>query len=207
MSTRDQLRTSRARRPVFGDGEARHFGAELRAEVTGDKLRGVAVVWDAVAEIMPGEFEQVTRAAFEPVMGDDARALFNHNRDLILGRMSAGTLRAGLTDDGLEFEIDLPNTTYARDLRESVERRDVNGVSFGAIPGDIDRTETPDGRPLVRHTRFARWLDVSPVTYPAYTDGPTVALRAQVWGRRPRRNPRERLIRTRHALNMEGQTA
>lgn len=175
------------------------FAAELRAEVSGDKLRGHAAVFGPLAQ-MRGHYEALAATAFDAALkSSDARALVNHNPSLLLGRQSAGTLRLGVDSTGLEFEVDLPNTTYANDLRELVSRGDLRDMSFGFIPGADTWSKAPDGSQLRTHTDVAQLLDVSPVTYPAY-DGTDVALRAYDFTS----SPRNRLIRARARLALGG---
>ena len=155
---------------------SQRFAVEFRAEVSGDTLRGHAAVFGQTAKI-GGGYEQLAPTAFDAALKDsDVRALLNHNPTLVLGRQSAGTLRLGVDAEGLAFEVDLPNTSYARDLRELVARGDVTGASFGFVPGADKYRKAPDGKQIRTHTSVAQLLDVSPVTWPAY-DGTSVALR------------------------------
>lgn len=172
------------------------FGVELRAEVQGKRLRGHASVFNQAAE-MPGHVEVIAPTAFKRALDDpktDVRALWNHNPDHLLGRQSSGTLRLGTDSEGLEFELDLPDTTLGRDLQVLAERGDITGASFAFIP-DEDTWSTRDGHRVRTHTSVGRLLDVSPVTFPAY-EGAAVALRSFPTGRPV--SPRSRLIQARH---------
>jgi len=171
---------------------------ELRAaEVTGNTLAGHAAVFGQVAPIRGG-YEQVAPTAFDEVLGrdDDVVALRDHNPSMLLGRRSAGTLRLSTDRDGLVFETDLPDTSYARDLRELVARGDLRGASFGFLPGKDELGHAPDGKQLRTHTSIDRLLDVSVVTLPAY-DGTDVTLRHVTFGP-PVLDNRTRLILARH---------
>lgn len=186
-------------------GVERRMRAEFRAEVeaTGKLLRGHAAVFDQVAEIFPGYGEELASTAFDEVLKRDdldTRALFNHDPSLLLGRSSAGTLRLRTDSTGLEFEADLPNTSYANDLRELIDRGDVTGASFGFIPGVMVLSRAEDGGELTTHTSVADLLDVSPVTFPAY-GGTDVALRSKTSGAAPAKRP-VRLIRARALLTI-----
>ena len=174
------------------------FGAEFRAEVDGDTLTGTAVVFSSHAEVK-GHLEAVTRAAFEEALGrdDDVKALVNHNPAMVLGSTRSKTLRLATDEHGLRFELDLPDTTYAHDLKELVGRNDVTGMSFGFIPHADAWGRAPDGRQLRTYTSFKRLLDVSPVAYPAY-DGTELYLRSMTFDR-PRTTARSQLIRLRAA--------
>lgn len=157
------------------------FDVECRAQLDGNKLVGHAAVFDQTVPHPVVGFERIAPGAFDAVLADpatDVRALVNHDPHLLLGRQSAGTLRLGTDDRGLWFEVDLPDTTYARDLRELVLRGDMTGASFGFIAGDERFERASNGRQIRVHTRFAALLDVSPVTFPAY-DRAGVALRSK----------------------------
>lgn len=145
---------------------------ESRAEVDGNKLVGYAAVFDQVVELGFGK-EQIAKGAFRDALksGSDVRALFNHDPGQVLGRASAGTLRLSEDDYGLRFEVDLPETSLGRDVRELVKRGDIRGASFGFIPGVEDRV---DG--VRTHMQVADLIDVGPVTFPAY-EGTDVAMR------------------------------
>ncbi|SER81835.1 hypothetical protein SAMN04488583_6379 [Mycobacterium sp. 88mf] len=161
------------------DNTETRFGVELRSEVKGNKLIGHAAVFDQYAEV-PGHLEALHRSAFDAVRKDthtDVRALFNHDPSKLLGRQSSGTLRWSVDSEGLPFELDLPDTTVGRDVRELAQRGDLNGASFGFLPGADAWSRTQDGRQLRTHTSVSRLVDVSIVTFPAYT-GTSIMLRS-----------------------------
>ena len=97
----------------------------------------------------------------------------------LLGRQSSGTLRLGIDSQGLEFDVDIPNTSYGADIRELVGRGDLTGASFGFVPGEDDWSRTRDGRQLRTHTSVSRLVDVSVVSFPAY-EGASVMLRSDI---------------------------
>lgn len=126
--------------------------------------------WDGKKEIYK---EVILPGAFDGVMNDDVRALFNHDSSKILGRTTSKTLRISLSEKGLGYDVDLPDTTYANDLAVSVARRDITQSSFGFIVEEdlrqVEETET-DVTYTRQIVRFKQLLDVSPVTFPAYED-------------------------------------
>lgn len=157
----------------------KRFVAQMRAEVRGNRLSGHAAVFGQYADL-GSNLETLARSAFDAVLQDpatDVRALFNHDPSLVLGRQSAGTLKLGTDSQGLEFDIDLPNTTLGNDMRELVGRGDIDGASFAFLPGADEWTRSEDGRSVQVHTSVSRLLDVSPVTYPAY-QGASAMLRS-----------------------------
>jgi len=146
--------------------EQREFRME-NAEYKGETIRGYAAVYNSDSEWMGGFYEQIERGAFDGVMNDDVRAYFNHDENLLLGRVSSGTLRIGSDARGLYYEVDLPNTTYANDLVELMKRGDVNQSSFAFLI-EKDRWEQRDGKTYRIIEKISRLLDVSPVAQPAY---------------------------------------
>ena len=154
---------------------------QCRAELDGDTLVGHAAVFNQRAKV-PGGYEELGASAFDDVLGHsdtDAVALINHDPQWLLGRQSSGTLRLRADGDGLAFEVDLPDTSYANDLRKLVARGDMTGASFGFIP-NLDKstwTRAQDGSQVHQINALKYLRDVGPVTFPAYS-GTGVALRS-----------------------------
>ena len=148
--------------------EQREFRME-HAEQNGNTIRGYAAVYNSDSEWMGGFYEQIETGAFDEVLNDDVRAYFNHDENLLLGRVSSGTLRISTDKRGLFYEVDLPNTTYANDLVELMKRGDVNQSSFAFLI-EKDRWEQRDGTTYRIIEKVSRLLDVSPVSQPAYPD-------------------------------------
>lgn len=134
------------------------------------KISGYAAVFNSRANI--GDFftEQIAPGAFKETLekNDDIRALFNHNWDKPLGRTKAGTLRLLEDETGLKFDIDLPDTTAARDLAISMERGDVDQCSFLFNP--TSETWDYETEPATRTINSAELFEISVVTIPAYDD-------------------------------------
>ncbi|MGB3352690.1 MAG: HK97 family phage prohead protease [Mycobacterium sp.] len=154
------------------------FTVELRSEVAGNKLSGYGAVFNQYAD-MGSYLEQLQPNAFDAVLSDpasDVRSFWNHDSTMLLGRQSSGTLRLSVDSHGLAFELDLPKTSYANDVRELAARGDLTGMSFGFIPGE-EVWGTVGHRDLRTHVSVAKLIEVSPVSLPAYP-GTTVQLRS-----------------------------
>lgn len=142
---------------------------ELRADDTGAKtLAGYAAKFNTPTGIADYFIEQIAPGAFSETIKGDVRCLFNHQSDNVLGRTTSGTLRLWEDDVGLRFEVDLPDTTLGKDVGTLVERRDVNGMSFGfrAVKQTWDDTTEPPSRTLEK----VEISEISIVTFPAYPD-------------------------------------
>jgi HK97 family phage prohead protease len=92
-----------------------------------------------------------------------------------LGRTTAGTLRLSVDETGLKYEVDLPDTPTANELRVALERQEITQSSFQFTVED-DSWEERDGQMYREIKKVGRLLDVAAVTFPAYPDA-TVALR------------------------------
>lgn len=122
--------------------------------------------------------EIIEPGAFDGVLNDDVRALFNHDPNAILARSKdgQGTLKLEVDEIGLRYEFEAPDTQAGRDLVTSMRRGDIDGSSFGftvAKGGDKWESRRDGEGPEINVrtiTKIARLGDVSPVTYPAYPD-------------------------------------
>lgn len=143
--------------------------AELRQEGDSPKIVGHAAVFDRPADIL-GFQEVVKPGAFEDSIGkDDVRALWNHDPNYVLGRNKSGSLVLSEDESGLHVEIDPPDAQWARDFMATMERGDVDQMSFAFRVLD-EKWSSRDGEPDLRELLKVQLFDVSPVTYPAYPD-------------------------------------
>ena len=133
-------------------------------------IRGYAAVYNKETDL--GDFREVVRpGAFAlAVERDDVRALFNHDPNYVLGRNLSNTLGFNDDDNGLGVTIVPPNTQWARDLITSMERGDVNQMSFAFSVGQDGQTWDTRGDKPLRELREVTLYDVSVVTYPAYPE-------------------------------------
>lgn len=169
---------------------------QCRAELRGNKLGGYAAVFEETTDLGYKGKERMAVGSLDVALrSSDVRALWEHEPRWLLGRQSAKTLRLGADSTGLEWETDLPDTTYARDLRELVERGDITGASFAFVPGE----HTWDTETQTRtHTSVAQLVDVSAVAFPAY-EGASTEARSM-----PVHRGRSQLIRLRAGVLLGG---
>jgi uncharacterized protein len=133
-------------------------------------ISGYAAVFNSKTTIGDWFEEIISPGAFSRSISEnrDVRALFNHNWDNVLGRTKNGTLRLEEDTRGLKFEVELPNTSVARDLAESMRRGDINQCSFGfwATGESWDYSVEP----AVRTINEVELYEISVVSIPAYED-------------------------------------
>ena len=129
-------------RTAMSDLEFRAFDAEITEVRTSDEGNGMTFggyAWKYDSPSLPLPFtERIAPGAFTRSLKSRAeiRAYVNHDDTLLLGSRRAGTLRIDDRADGGWVEIDLPDTTWGRDIRTLVERGDIGakgngGMSFG----------------------------------------------------------------------------
>lgn len=166
------------KKPESGKRESRiaAFDLEVRAdgENGAERIHGHAAVFNTLSEDLGGFREKIAPGAFSKTIQEaDVRALFNHDPNFVLGRNKAGTLDLSEDETGLKTVIDLPDTTFARDLKESVKRGDINQMSFGfRVVGENGELWEQDAETnmQIRTLLEVELFDVSLVTYPAYPD-------------------------------------
>lgn len=149
--------------------ERRAFLVEELRAIDGDEpeIVGYAAVFNAMSEDLGGFREKIQQGAFsQSILTDDIRALFNHDPNYVLGRNRSGTLELSEDIQGLRIRVKVPNTSWARDLMESIKRGDINQMSFGFRTVKDLWEET--NKKVVRTLQEVKLFDVSPVTYPAY---------------------------------------
>lgn len=137
------------------------------------RMVGYALKFNRLSQNLGGFVERVAPGAVAKSLGDrlDVLARYQHADEYLLGRVSAGTLRLAADDTGLQYEVDLPDTSYGRDLAVLAGRGDVRHSSFAFTvpPGGDSWDTTEDGFPL-RTLNQIRLIDVAPVVQPAYLD-------------------------------------
>lgn len=152
---------------------------EVREDASGMTLTGYAARFNQPSEPLPF-IERIEPGAFKRSLKsrNDIKLLWNHNSDMVLGSTRAGTLT--LTEDavGLRVQATLPDNTWGRDAKVSIQRGDVTGFSFGfTVPSGGDSWNA-DG--TERTLKSVRLLEVSTgVAFPAY---PSTNGTAQVRG-------------------------
>lgn len=145
---------------------------ELRASDNGPgTLIGYASVFNRLSQNLGGFVERVDPDAFNKSLSDGVPvvARFNHKDDFLLGTTEAGTLVLRKDGTGLQYEVDLPDTSIGRDLAVLAKRGDVRYSSFAFQTIEDEWGYTEDEFPL-RTLRAVKLMDVAPVVSPAYRD-------------------------------------
>ena len=158
--------------------ELRSFDFEVRAEQDkehGHFLTGRPIVFGQRTDL--GWHDEIIESgALDGTDLKDVRFLVNHNTDMIpLARSrnntENSTMQMVVDGDGMTIRVDLDteNNAEAKSLYSAVSRGDISGMSFmfnvdGDAWDDID-----SDHPTRRIRSIARVLEVSAVTFPAYS--------------------------------------
>ena len=143
-----------------------YVDVELRVDDDEGGITGYAAVFNKWSQDLGYFKEKIRQGAFKKTIKEnDIRALINHDPNLIIGRTKNKTLELWEDDKGLGFNVKLPDTSYANDLRTSIERGDISQNSFGFQTVQDEWSNDGSKRTLLEVKLF----DVSPVTFPAYT--------------------------------------
>jgi len=152
----------------------RYFEALLlRANKQGKEIHGT-LPYNSLSADLGGYFEVLKPGVFSESLksGDRIYSLWQHKQDQPLGHTDNGTLVLTDGPKALKIRIIPPDTTWGRDVLESVSRDLVTGFSFGfKIPLDGDRWV----RKNLREVHRAQLIEVSPVTFPCYSASVAVA--------------------------------
>lgn len=151
-------------------------GFTARAEDGGELyIEGYFSVFNSNYELWPGATERVAPGAFTDALGDDVRALVDHETRLVLGRTTAGTLELREDSHGLWGRVKVNRAdTDAMNLYARVQRGDITQCSFGFDILEEDTEYREDG--TVHWTiRKVKLYEVSVCTFPAYEDTGVVA--------------------------------
>jgi HK97 family phage prohead protease len=126
------------------------------------------------------EREIIAAGAFAQSIEElDQVALWMHQRDMVLGRKSAGTLALAETAAGVTFEITFPQSPEGESKFTNVQRGDVNAMSFGWRDQEVrEEFYTTEEKRIYKRTVIRGALrEVSPVSFAAYEGATSIQAR------------------------------
>lgn len=141
----------------------------------GRKISGLAIVTGSWSKDLGGFREMIQPTALTPELIQRSDVMLNVDHDpskvLARSRYGIGSLKLSLTERGLEFETEAPNTTLGNDMLEMLRRGDYSQCSFCfTLPDeDADYWYRNEANELCREIKnFDKLWDVSVVYDPAY---------------------------------------
>ena len=156
-------RTKRQLRTAESTFETREDGEDLIIE-------GYFAVYNSNYEITEDMSESIAPGAFAETLGNDIRALTNHDTSLVLGRNTAGTLELRDDSHGLWGRIKVnPKDQDAMNTYERVKRGDVNqgSIGFEILSEETDFREDGSIHWTIKKINL---FEVSVCTFPAYAE-------------------------------------
>jgi uncharacterized protein len=162
------MTTTMERRSTAGVVELRAAGD------AGQRVGGYALLYNKYSQNLGGYVEKCAPGLADKSLADgvDVLCRYQHDSDMLLGRVSAETLRLASDGTGVSYEDDLPATSYAADLAALCARGDVRHSSFAFRCLEDEWGFTEQGFPL-RTLLQVMLIDVAPVVIPAYLDTTT----------------------------------
>lgn len=131
-------------------------------------IEGYFAVFNSNYQLWEGASESVAPGAFDDTLGDDVRALIDHDSRLVIGRNTVHTLELRQDEHGLWGSVEInPNDQDALNLYARVQRGDVDqcSIGFDIVAEDYEVRENGDVHWTIRKVKL--W-EVSVVTFPAY---------------------------------------
>lgn len=144
-------------------------------------ISGHAIVFDSESRVMYDEktkryfIEIISPSAIDEdfINTQDVKALYNHDRDLLLARSmnGAGSLKLTIDEVGLRYDFDSPETTLGNDILVLIKRGDLWGSSFSFyVDSKNERWVYDSERKIWKRyiDKITLLTDVSVVNDPAY---------------------------------------
>lgn len=154
------------------ENQIRCLASEFKTREDGEVpiIEGYFAVFNTIYDMGYGMSESIAPGAFTKSMGNDVRALINHDSTLVLGRTKAHTLELREDSHGLWGKITInPNDRDAMNLYERVKRGDVDQCSFG-FNIVSEETDFRDDGTIHWTITEADLHEVTVCTFPAYEE-------------------------------------
>ena len=140
-------------------------------------ISGRAICFNSESQILD-EYGQTFREVIAPEAAtmeflntQDIKINMLHNRELTFGRVKrgvSGNARLSVDQEGVNFEVDIPNCDLGIRARELTKAGVYDGCSFEFWPDQYSVEEREGKVPLVRHTHFRAITALTLGMDPAY---------------------------------------
>lgn len=133
-------------------------------------IEGYFAVFNKRTELFPGAFEKIDSEAFNSTLGNDVRALINHDTTMVLGRNKSNTLELKTDSHGLWGKVRInEHDADAVNMYQRVKRGDIDGCSFGFNIIN-EETDFRDDGSIEWTLKEIDLHEVSVCTFPAYDE-------------------------------------
>lgn len=136
--------------PIMNKNLEYRFISGVEVSPDSRTVKGLAICAESSSRLLNGEFyEVISRSALEGVIeNNDVKFYIDHmpqRGTLARSKYGEGSLKLTLTERGIEFETELPNTVLGDEILEGLRRGDYGEVSFGFICGEDRWSKNSDG--------------------------------------------------------------
>ena len=121
--------------------EIRNYSVELRTIPESRNIAGLAIPVESRSSLL-GDFYEIIRSSAvndELIQNNDIKVYLDHNPGqgtFARSKFGNGSLSLSITERGLEFSFDAPDTVFGDALLEGVKRGDYDSLSFGFYVGE-----------------------------------------------------------------------
>lgn len=111
--------------------------SSFEADAESRTIKGLAIPVEQKSEVLYGEIrETILRSAVNDdlIKSNDVKLYVDHipmRGTLARSKYGEGSLKLFITDRGLEFETELPNTQFGDEILRGIQRGDYDAMSFG----------------------------------------------------------------------------
>ena len=130
--------------------EIRNYSVELRTIPESRNIAGLAIPVESRSSLL-GDFYEIIRSSAvndELIQNNDIKVYLDHNPGqgtFARSKFGNGSLSLSVTERGLEFSFDAPDTVFGDALLEGVKRGDYDQMSFGFYVGEDKWDMDEDG--------------------------------------------------------------
>lgn len=130
--------------------EIRNYSCEFRADLDSRTITGLAIPVESRSALL-GDFYEVIRSSAvndELIRNNDIKIYLDHDPSqgvYARSKYGIGTLDLDITERGLEFSFEAPNTVFGNALLEGIRRGDYDACSFGFYVGKDEWEYNTDG--------------------------------------------------------------
>lgn len=130
--------------------EIRNYNVELRADGDSRMIYGLAIPTESRSSLL-GDFYEIIRSSAvneELIQNNDIKVYVDHDMSqgtFARSKYGKGSLELEVTQRGLEFRFEAPNTVFGNALIEGIKRGDYDAISFGFWIGEDKWEDNGDG--------------------------------------------------------------
>ena len=133
------------------------------------QIQGYGLRFNDKSKDLGGFTEIIDRRALDNVDLSNVHLLYQHDQTQVLASTKSETMSLRVTDKGLYFTAELPNTSLGKDVAEILKRGDIQDMSFGfQVKEDTWNIKTTPHTRTIK--KILQLTEISIVTRGAYSN-------------------------------------